>query len=358
MRITRVIGPAMYAAVLFSLLAASMARADSEIASVELKALEARRAIERGCVELEYTYRAMSDSRPPASLSKRRAIHFDGEQVRMEECFDYDATRARSHGEQYRTVVCFGESEHIRYSSEITPEGHEIALTVRPLDQVDLDTHAKMDPRLIGMAPRNVADVMCYPLEVIVGRPDRTRTSTESVVLNRDECTLVEYERNDGLIARMWIRAEKDYSVLKVQTESVHRGERYELTTEVSVRRDEASGKWFPERTVFTELRDGERIREEDARVQVVSLNQPLADGTFGLAGIGAPAGKRVNRVPGRPDHRKEYWDGQELVLIDESGGDSAPIAQRGIVRRVILILGTLVLLVVVVVLVNRRSRA
>jgi len=326
-----------------------------DISPLELKALEARRAVQRGQIELEGTYWKSYKSGDQKTWLYRRVIYFDGARLRIDDFEEYDPHRAKLHGKYYRSVRCFNQKEHISYSDQILPNGHTIALTLRPAGSTDPSVELQIDPRVIGMVPDTTANLAHHTLETVVGRPDRQETSVEEVVLNGDRCTLVRYTRNDGLIARIWICPAKNFSVVKMQVEASASEAQYVDTVECSVGKYQPSGVWFPERCTYTRLVGGKPTREERAKIKVVSLNQALPENTFTLAGIGIPPGKRVYRVPEPPGTRGEYWDGEKIVPLEAEG--TVPSEVWSTTRLVLVAISLIAAIVVVIVSVRFRKR-
>ncbi len=327
----------------------------ADISPIELKALKARRVIQRGQVELESTYRKVYESGDERTWFDHRVVYFDGASIRNDQLKEYEPDRAKLHGKHYRSVSCFNGKEHISYSDEILPNGHTIALTLRPRESVDSKLHLGVDPRLIGMVPDTTANLVHHTLESVLGRPDRRETSVEEVALDGDRCKLVQYTRKDGLRARIWICPHKDFSVVKMQLEDTTSQPHYLDTISVSVSRHQPSGLWFPTGHTYTRFVRGKLTREQRAAIKVVSLNEPLPEDTFTLAGIGVPAGQRVHRVPEPPGARAEYWDGENIVPLEAEG--TIPDQVYSTTRLVLAAVSVIGAIVVVIVSVRFRRR-
>ncbi len=103
-------------------------------------------------------------------------------------------------------------------------------------------------------------------------------------------------------------------------------------------------------------MKDAKLVAEERATVTIFSLNAPLEDDTFTLAGIGVPAGKVVRRIPRPPDGLQEYWDGEKIAAFGP-GSDPTP-PTRSTTRRILLgVVCVLAAIAAVILLVHGRRR-
>lgn len=327
-----------------------------DVSPFELKALDARRAIRRGHIELERTYNELYESGKEVTRLDRRVIYFDGSMIRNDAFKNYNPDSAKVHGrDDYRDVRCYGEKEHISYSDQVLPDGHTIALIVKPVTSVNRDPvpNSRIDPRLIGMVPISTANYPHHNLESVVGRPDRRKTSVEDVEWNGDKCKLVRYTRNDGLVAKMWICPDKAFGIEKVQIEAGTSKAHYIDTVECALSKDNPAGIWFPESYTYTQHKDGKLTKKEHTRVNVVSLNKSLPADTFALAGIGVPAGKQVY-FEGMHDNGIAVWDGNRIVPL---GGQLASTTTEWSGRRIFVLVICAVALIVMVGILLYRHR-
>jgi len=289
----------------------------SEISSYELRALEARRAIVRGQIEVEATYRLFNLSTGEKRFE--RPVHvvsyFDGKKSRNDEFKSYSSGQDRE--KSFREVSSFGESDHVYFSDQVLANGNRMALEVRRNNATDPNRDFRFDPRLIGMVPKAFLNLTHNTLESVVGRPDRRATDVEDVDLNGQMCKLVKYTRNNGMIARMWICPDKDHGILKIQTGDSDEKSQYVDTIDCALTKNDPSGKWFPESYVFTRFTNGKLDEEERGTVKVTSLNQEIASETFTLAGIGVPTGERVYRFDG-DGAKTEFWDGKNIIAVED----------------------------------------
>ena len=87
----------------------------------------------------------------------------------------------------------------------------------------------------------------------------------------------------------------------------------FTVRTEVAL--DERTQIWFPSRTHYTAVVDGETTQDEVAEFRIVSLNEPLAESIFTLGGMGVPAGRRVLDAV-QPSATDTIWDGDQVVSL------------------------------------------
>lgn len=291
--------------------------AASEISTYELRALEARRGIVRGQIEVEATYRLFNlfTGEKRFERSVHVVSYFDGKKNRNDELKSYGSGQDRGKGS--REVSSFGENDHVYFSDQVLANGNKLALQIRPNNATDPNRDFRIDPRLIGMAPNGFLNLAHNTLESVVGRPDRRETDVEDVELNGQLCKLVRYTRNNGMKARVWICPEMDHGILKIQAGDSDDNSQYVDTIECGLAKHNASGRWFPESYTFTRFTNGKLAEEETGTVVVTSLNQEIASETFSLAGIGVPTGQRVDRFEGN-GARTEIWDGKNLVPAED----------------------------------------
>jgi hypothetical protein len=324
----------------------------SDVSPYELQALAARRAVQRGIINLDATYQIfdLSTGKCRAERPVRAKVFFNGSRIRKDEHRDYDAGRSQTNGTTYRVVRCFGDDEYIEYSNEVSPDGKEFALNVRPVNSVSGEQNGRVDPRLIGMVTNSFLNLAHHTLEAVIGRPDRRETSVEGIEVDGALCQLVKYVRNDGAIARIWICPNKGFSVVKLQVKD----DTYEDTVECSVVKDIPSGIWFPDSYVFTRLTNGQLHERERCTVKVLSLNGTLPEDTFTLAGIGVPVGKRVHFY-GMRGGRTEIWDGKHVVPLEGGVANSAAERPR---KRIVFIATSLIAIIIMIGALMYRHRA
>ena len=234
----------------------------SEGMALELKALEARRALQNGVVELSVEYLkaeegppgAQQDSIPSVDLK----ITFDGNR-RFVECRHQGSTRS--------------ERRMFDGSLYIVEDGDQSAKERITIDSRGLagSRYLVLDPRLLGVYPLTFPSLSSNPhsLDEVLGRTDRTEEQVHVEQMSGRSVTHVSRKVLSGQVqVDLWIAPELNYSVVKVQVESPTIKRRTELHSEY----DKPFGKvWFPQRITLREYRTPDNQLTTDETITVKS---------------------------------------------------------------------------------------
>lgn len=277
---------------------------------IEKRAVDYRRSIQRGHVVFDQkTYDADHDS---PDRVRTTTLWFDGNRIRSDVQLSYGPSNS-----PHREVTCMGcerAQQYLFYTFEKKPGG-VFALSLSEVKARN-DPRIKqfLDLRMLGMAPDSSPNLVKYHLESFLLRADRKPPKLKKDTWQGKDCWLVTYAdlQFDGT-HRTWIVPEYGHSVVRMEWEWAGRqGERVVDAVESEYQRFGPSGTWYPNRCVYMRTSGGKPVEKEVVGVKVVSLNEPLPEEAFTLAGIGIPA---YTPVSGPPDPRGPLvWDGKELI--------------------------------------------
>ena len=330
---------------LLAFLYAADAQAPTGLA-VEQQALVQRRAISTAVVKCEAQGKLAGDH-GERNIVRTDTIFFAGDKRRA------DIARTDSAmGKPYRQLRCFAAGRHISWFDRRESGGGFTALSDTDVKYLgDPLGAAVVDPRMIGMSPDDFANLVHYNLEFVFGSGDRkdaqglaTRVTHQGI-----DCLQSDYERNSGSKVRCLVAPEMDYAPVRVESEFVVNNMRYQDSVSIKNERHRPSNIWFPVECWYQRLEDGKVTREEQLKVTVVSLNEPIPPETFTLAGMGIPPGVHVSRVP-EDEHLVgvNVWNGREVVH-EEGDDETVPgaVPPPGSARPVILTFFSIVLAVI-----------
>lgn len=301
----------------FVLFAAALSAEATTITRVEEQALQSRREIQNGRVNL-VSVRTMPHH--GGEIRNTYSIVLDGPDIRV----DHQIIRPSSSqrlpmGGQYirtdelliRNMRGDGQSDQqfmieLRHRKSTDPE----AQALRHLD----DDPVFIDPRLLGMVVCPVGLFQGKPLDIFVGRANRLNSKERDEDHDGRRVRYVEYERiGDRAIARIWIDVQRAFSVIRAEIESEFRGQRLRETIENEL--EQFGLIWFPRRVTYKRFLVDELLFEEVTTVSEAVFNAGVDRTAFSLAGMQIDSGTRVREIP-RRSKGPVMWDGKDIVPV------------------------------------------
>ncbi len=172
----------------------------------------------------------------------------------------------------------------------------------------------------LGFVPNSVAALGKYRLDFLFGRPDRSGLTVTQEMWKGQDCYRIVFKTERGPTAQIWIVPAWGGSVVKVQLSGQTKAGKPLIATplietvETEVAPAGPGGIWFPRVCTYTRTLGGELEKRQVAKVEVVSINQPIDPRAFSLAGMDLPA--RTPVVTGQANPKKAIlsWDGEKLV--------------------------------------------
>ena len=236
--------------------------------------------------------------------------------------------------------------EVLNYSTRKYLDGSKDAISVHQVGREGTEKREVVDIRGIGMSP-NGCILYRSPDAVLTG-PDTEYHSVEREVLDEIDVYRVEMSYR-GAKVTAWIAPSKGWSPVRFEAHRDFEGMHAQYTSDVTVK-EWPSGIWFPER-VTVELRIDDTIDLAlDSRIEEAEFNQDFAPEVFSVAGLGAPPGTAVYKIPDSK-YANLLWDGEKIIKADLRSGPIVETAgQVGSTRRFLLLFNVFALCVICIV--------
>lgn len=292
-----------------------------DVADVERKVLAARRAITSGEFEVTEAY----DARGRKNEYRFHTwVSGDG-RIRQERPMpDGLQVVIRNPDAVYFYTVAPGRLDNPdrtkRHAIETWP------IKDAPADQFP---YAACDPRVLMQVPVSYGLTYAHTLDSRVGGADRENLRVREGVWKGGRVLTVSFTvPRTGNDYEYDVSPERGYSIVRWRLRYQKKGpadrkEPFEFVMTCKPA-EVAPGVWFPEIVESTTTRPGKPDSRETVSVKVVSVNRPIDDKTFTLAGAELPAGVLIASTPPAPDrHDKNkepaklpplmIWDGKKV---------------------------------------------
>lgn len=289
--------------------------ADPSVAEIEQAVLTRRRSIRRGMVSLEAK---ISGSNSKSDEERSTTIWFD-----------YDKNRTRSdvvnHWKNrdeptYRIIQC-SNCERPNYWVEYQEKPLKNAvtsITLEPLtDEVRKTRLSEIfDPRMLSMVAVKSTALQNYHFETELNSSNRDKPNLRRDHWKEADCWVISFYTNTKyrVYCELWVVPSHGYNVARNIMESHPGGKPYRVTVETEAAPVGHSGLWFPRTCTCEALSDGELIQKEELRVTKISLNEPIDDKVFTLAGMDIKPGTPIaGKLPNGEPH-VWTWTGTSVV--------------------------------------------
>jgi hypothetical protein len=286
-----------------------------------------RIAYRRAIVSCQLKFR--SEYKSPTHRRSHGELWFDGAKTRMDVYYPYEGD-TRIYGglsphpgeTHYRETKCVTDEECIKYTSARVASGQYIAVLLRERGHEEsMKIVMVTDPRLIGTVASAFLDLAVYTFGLGHAEAGWKPGAVTPVEYRGIDCWEAEFSHPSGSDVRKILDPTKGFSVVYDEA-SFGSEENFTLDTlECSLSQHQPSGIWFPSKCVYERTTGGKQISYEELEIEVVSMNEPLSDKIFQLAGMDIPPGRDINRGP--PDPRGSvYWNGEQIVPVSASVRD------------------------------------
>jgi hypothetical protein len=290
--------------------------ADPSVAEIEQAVLTRRRSIRRGMVSLEAK---ISGSIGEFDVDRSTTIWFD-----------YDKNKIRSdvvnHWKNrdepaYRIIQC-SNCERPNYWVEYHEKPLKNAvksITLEPLtDEVRKNRLSEIfDPRMLGLVAIESTALRNYHFEDELNCSDRDKPKLRRDRWKDADCWVISFYTNTKytVYCELWVVPSHGYNVARNIMESHPGGKRYRVTVETEAAPVGNSGLWFPRTCTCETVSDGKLIKKEVLRVTNISLNEPIDDKVFTLAGMNIASN---TPIAGKlPDGKPHVWTWTGTSVVD-----------------------------------------
>jgi hypothetical protein len=309
------------------------------VADVETSAIEYRKQIHSGELQIDFEY---SQSGNVTSATGSYLIWFDGNRSRVDQTVHRPSENFR-YGDQR---VITGEAVYYHNTAtrqvDDTPLGMAIYHKRGAPELYTTKSHEAFDPRALGMAPTNMFTLHAFSMDSYITRADRTHLSANDTTHKTMAASEVAIGLANGDTLRAVIVPSWGNSVVELEYLGSHPQGPYIDRLSVTVGR--FNDIWFPEVLEYEREFQGRIIETEKSVVKVMSLNQPVDDTFFSLAGMNLPVGIGVLDHPPDPKGSR-YWNGHTLVYrVSEPDLIASQIGDKQKRRNKILLLANLAL--------------
>ena len=283
---------------------------------VEKRALERRQSLRSGRLQVLVSHWSAGGGGQRVVASLEFQIHFDGDQLRFDGMHTVPYPEGGTPGTRITSKIVASPERWIYHSDDVGPDDRRQSVVMGKPELMESVKIGVFHPLRLGFVPTNATVLHAFRSEDFLGRPDRSKSSLETVVTDAGESFEIEYERLDGVIVRYTIAPSYDYSVTKAETESIHPSEGIVVDRITNTLRQWPSGQvWFPERIDFERTVAGEVVEGETIEIVDAEFNTNVAPEIFTLAGMNIPPGTGILEHPPHPGGSRE-WNGQEIVPI------------------------------------------
>jgi hypothetical protein len=283
---------------------AFQANAD-DVGVIEKAALDARRAIVRGEMEMDSSIWTFPSAERKLVYQTRKKLWFDGDKTRTDTIYQLAGN--------YREVQCIADAWFTSWSSQVL-SGRSIVMRRLALKSNDLDIgDVQIDPRAMGMAPRDSPNLVHHHLESFIARPDRKAPTIRKESLDSIDCWRIEYLDFDGFTVRYWIAPSLGHNVMRMDFSFRNQEIPYVDSVRCDVRKHESSGIWFPVSCHYQRHEDDKLTVEEKLTLHILRLNSEVDPSVFTIKAMDIRPGITIFQDP--PDPRGEtYWNGSDIV--------------------------------------------
>lgn len=285
-----------------------------EARRLEEQILAQRNGLARGQVTLEST---LIDK--GTTIKTRRVVSFDGKKIRGD-VIKLDGQKSADRDDAAREINCFGEKDFIFYNDESPDGGRAMGINVTDLKffRNEDNRHSISDPRLLGLAPADVALHVYYKLNSLIVGSGKEPRKVEAAEHRGLKCWLISrpFAGPGKAELRLWIAPEKGMSVVRAEFRvPLASGKELVDSVESEVVKLEGSATWYPKSCHYRRTEGGEVTREQHVAVTSAKFNAPVDATVFTLAGMEVPVGKRILTFPD-PSNSRKVWDGHRVTTL------------------------------------------
>ncbi|WP_088259612.1 hypothetical protein [Fimbriiglobus ruber] len=300
---------------LFSLFYIVAHAEDSTVTEIENAILKQCRSIRQGKLTLEAKISGINN----APVNDRVTTIW----------FDYDKNKVRSdvvnHWKNrdepaYRIIQC-SNCERPNYWVEYQEKpltNAVTSITLEPLtDEIRKQRLSEIfDPRMLGIVAAESTVLKNYHFETEVNSSNREKPNLRRDRWKGEDCWVTSFHLNtvSRVFCELWVVPSRGYTVARNIMESHPGGKTYRVAVETEATPVGNSGLWFPHTCVCETTNDGKLIRKEELRVTSISLNEPIEDKVFTLAGMDIASDTPIaSKLPSGESHVLT-WTGASAI--------------------------------------------
>lgn len=290
------------------------------VLALERGVLDSRKSIRRGIISFD-TVIYMNGNTDQPYAEETVSYWFDLDRSKKRKDLTYRRKPQDSPaGFQYpdRVITCQNcerEGYFVSYNQMPPQKKGVSALTLLPLARMPQDRREMFgDPRSLGLIPSLTEVLYSETIEDYFAVPAKKR---DQIVLRKDTRDGVDYQMLSYRVLPSevrvdnWIIPAKGYSVARIVMRGSNHGKPWEVTLESVPRQVERSEYWFPSKITYVYMEEGKLFNKELVEVTKVSLNEPIDDKYFTLAGMDIAEGTPIVGP---------MENGQTLVSVWEKG--------------------------------------
>lgn len=291
---------------------ATLALATPTAEDLEGGELKSRRSLASGHV----VFSAVFESRPDNSKKEvRYEIWYDRDHYRI------DVREGMSPREIY-CENCERPNHYVWYTeANLGTKTPPIRLCLMGVPGVVLGQHLKFDARIVGAGNVPYYVLGNVPLNICLGRTDRTEPKISKTLFKEKEAWQMEYTLNFGVLPQIhttFLKKQEDTVLARIETDATIAGAKETDRTEID---PGEFGKWsFPKAVTFEKTVAGKWKEKEKWTTEVAEFNDAVPASIFSLAAMKIPAGADVYLVHPKPKEKgKLKWDGEKIVPYKEN---------------------------------------
>lgn len=286
---------------------------DPSVAEIEQAILKRRRSIQRGIVSFETK---ISRSNSDLDVDRFTTIWFN-----------YDKNKIRSdvvnHWKNrdepiFRHIQCYNcERPNYYVDYEIRPlKNGSVAMTLAPIsDESKKQLDQIIDPRMLGLVALPSGMLRHHHFETVLNSTNRDKPKLRRDRWKGLDCWVISFHNQRGTYFEYWVVPSHGYNVTRNIVKSRPASKVTRITTvETEAAPVGSSGLWFPRTCTCETVRNGKLIEKEVLRITKISLNEPIDNKVFTLAGMDiAPGTTIAGKQPNGQPHAWT-WTGTSIV--------------------------------------------
>jgi hypothetical protein len=226
-------------------------------------------------------------------------------------------------------LAMFDGKSYIAFEDRLVQDGRQISITIGDMKQIGYGGSNMFDPLSIGMYPGPFSPIFKINADLTCsGRKDETVTRER---LADKDVFHVQWTRTDGPECQFWISPEEGFSVVRAKDSFLAGAKRIVDTNEIAVSRygDGDAAVWYPKQIIWERVVDDKVVPSNVLTVTEATLNEPVDDQLFELAGMNPNPGQSIDNylTPGK----REIWDGEKIVPVQSQLSSAAKSGKEGL---------------------------
>ncbi len=207
-------------------------------------------------------------------------------------------------------INCERENYFLDYL-EIRTDTSAQSVELKPMTEARKKRSTEVfDPRLLGLVPSMSVMLHHRQLESYLERPDRKNTKVRKDIWQGLDCFVLTIDNERGNHYEYWIIPSRSFGTVRSQVESDFKGTALKSSVTTELQQVGKLGIWFPLECVYEDSLGTKEV----LRVKQISLNEPIADDVFSLAGMSITPGTVIDGETPNGKQELMTWTGKELI--------------------------------------------